>query len=262
MLVLAAGTGRAAAEIVTRSVDYQDGDVALQGFLAYDDAQAGKRPGVLIVHEWWGLNDYARQRAREVAAMGYVAFALDMYGRGVLATEREKAAELSGQFYGKPLMRTRAQAGLAVLAAQPQVDPQRIAAIGFCFGGTTVLNLAYANADVRAVVSFHGGMTPPTAEDSAPIRPRILVLHGADDPLVNDEAVKAFIEAMRAKKADWQLVHYGGAVHSFSNPGADAVGIAGVAYHAPTADRSWRLMKSFFDEVFDERGPLPGSPGR
>lgn len=241
------------AKVVTRPVEYRHGDVVLEGFLAYDDGQSGKRPGVLVVHEWWGLNDYARKRATQLAEMGYVAFALDMYGKGVSTANREEAQKLSGPFYGSPLMRERARAGLAVLAADERVDSKRIAAIGYCFGGTTVLELAYSGADIAGVVSFHGGLTAPKPEDLRNIKARILVLHGAEDPFIPPDAIAAFQKGMQACKADWQMVSYGGAVHSFTNPGVNAANIEGAKYDERADRRSWEDMRQFFREVFGEK---------
>ena len=237
-------------KLVTQSVEYRHGKARLEGYLAYDDAVKGRRPGVLIVHEWWGLNDYARQRARQMAELGYVAFALDMYGKGLATDDSAKARQLSAQFKGKPLIRERAKAGLDVLAGHQLVDPKRIAAIGYCFGGTTVLGLAYSGASVAGVVSFHGGVPAPKPEDLKQIKARILVCHGGDDAFVPDDRILAFQKAMRQAKVDWQFIAYGGAVHAFTNPKAGGAGIKGVRYHERADRRSWRHMKMFFDEVF------------
>jgi dienelactone hydrolase len=236
------------AGLVTETVAYKHGDTELEGYLAFDPSRPGKRPGVLVVHEWWGLNDYARMRAEQLAEMGYVAFALDMYGKGVNTTDAGEAAKLSGQFKGKPLLAERARAGLEVLMKHEKVDPDRVAAIGFCFGGTTVLELAYTGADLAGVVSFHGNPTVP--KDPAKISARVLVLHGADDFFVSDESIKAFQDAMRKGKVDWQMIYYGGAVHAFTNPAADKAGIKGVAYQEKAARRSWKHMQDFFSEIF------------
>jgi len=207
---------------------------------------------VLVVHEWWGLNDFAREQARWLAEMGYVAFAPDMYGKGQVTNDPSQARELSGQFYGdnSSLMRERAAAGLDVLRRQNNVDRNRIAAIGFCFGGTTVLQLAYSGADIDGVVSFHGSLPSPAEADDEQIRAMILVLHGADDPVVSDEQAAQFQDAMKRASADWQMIYYGGAGHSFTNPAADDLNMPGVAFNADANRRSRRHMKLFFDELF------------
>lgn len=254
LLAALAYSASANAEVVTKSIQYKHGDVQLEGYLAYDDAAEGKRPGVLIVHEWWGLNDYAKKRARQLAEMGYVAFALDMYGKGVVAKDRQEAARMSGEFKGKEIIRTRAQAGLDVLAKQKMVDTQRIAAMGYCFGGTTVLELAYSGADLTGIVSFHGGLVPPQAADKN-IQARILALHGAIDPFVPPEAVAAFEKGVQEAGADWQLVAFGDAVHTFTNPAAGSDKSTGAAYDEKADRRSWEYMKVFFDEIFEESKP-------
>jgi len=248
VLTLLAAPG-ARAEIRTETVDYQDGDTTLQGFLAWDDAIEGPRPGVLVIHEWWGHNDYARGRARDLATLGYVAFALDMYGKDKVTTDPAKAREWAGAFYRDPaLALRRARSGLDVLMKHALTDRKRVAAIGYCFGGTMVLNLAYRGTDIAGVVSFHGGLIDPP--DGAKIRAKILVCHGADDPMVPEAKVSSFQKAMRSAGADWQFIAYGGAVHAFTNPAADRAGIPGVAYNEAAARRSWEHMKVFFRELF------------
>jgi len=240
----------ASAKLATKTVEYRHGDVALKGYLAWDDATKGKRPGVLVVHEFWGLNDHARRQADKLAELGYVAFALDMYG--VPATDDpHKAGEMSGHFRNnRKLMIDRAKAGLEVLLKNENVDPKRIAAIGFCFGGTTVLQLALSGADLAGVVSFHGGLGGIEYQPGTKVKAKILILHGADDPMIPADAITAFQDTLRKAGADWQMVYYGGAVHSFTNEKADAVGMKGVAYHKPTAERSWAAMQQFFKEIF------------
>lgn len=240
----------ARAELVTKPVEYRHGETVLEGYLAYDSKLAAQpRPGVLIVHEWWGCNDFARKQAEELAKLGYVAFAVDMYGKGVTTTEREKAQQLSGQFKDNPqLMRGRVTAGLDVLRSQPNVDRNRIAAIGFCFGGTTVLQLAYSGADIRGVVSFHGGLVSASDADGKNIKAKILVLHGADDPFIPAEEITKFQDSLRKAKADWQMIYYGGAVHSFTNPAAKGE-IPGAQYNPAAAARSRSHMVAFFDEI-------------
>jgi dienelactone hydrolase len=231
-------------------VEYKHGESALKGYLAYDDAIGGQRPGVLVVHEWWGLNDYVKKRAEQLAGLGYIAFAVDMYGKGVSTGDRKEAASLAGQFRGKPLMRHRTQAGLTVLAENKRVDPKRIAAIGFCFGGTAVLELAYSGADLLGIVSFHGGLTMPKPEDMNKIKAKVLVLHGAEDPVAPSEKAVAFQESMRKAGVDWQMIFYGGAVHAFSNPAAGNDKTRGAAYDKKAARRSWQHMQMFFEEIF------------
>jgi dienelactone hydrolase len=239
------------AEIVTTLIDYKHSDTQLRGYLAYDGAVEGKRPGVLVVHEWWGLNDYAKQRARQLAEQGYVAFALDMYGKDVIAKDRAEAARMSGEFKGKPIIRERAKAGYDVLAKQELVDENRIAAIGYCFGGTTVLELAYSGADLVGVVSFHGGLVAPKPGDK--IKAKFLALHGADDPFVPAQLVTEFQQGMRESGADWQLVAYGDAVHTFTNPKAGSDKSTGSAYNEKADRWSWKNMQAFFDEVFKRK---------
>jgi dienelactone hydrolase len=243
------------AGMVTRTVEYGQDDTVMRGFLAYDDAIKGKRPGVLVVHEWWGLNDFARERALKIAGLGYVALAADMYGGGATTSDREEAGRLAGALRGNPdLLRARAQAALKILAADPRVNPKRLAAIGFCFGGTTVLELAYSGADLAGVVSFHGSLTLPRPGDLKDIKARILVLHGADDPLVPVADIAAFQEAMRQARADWQMIFFGGAVHSFTNPAAGDNPAKGAAYDSRAARRSWRYMQEFFREIWRVQG--------
>jgi dienelactone hydrolase len=244
-------------KIVTEAVSYRQDNTELEGFLAYDDSVKGKRPGVLVVHEFWGLNKFAKDRAEKLAAQGYVAFAVDMYGKGKVTENREEAVALASHVRGTPLMRERARAGLKVLAQNSRVDPQRLAAIGFCFGGTAVLELAYSGADVRGVVSFHGGLTAPKPEDMNHIKASILVLHGADDPLVKQEDISAFQEAMRQAKADWQMILFGGTVHSFTNPEAVAGKVSGVAYDPRSAARSFKYMELFFQEILAGKRGAP-----
>jgi len=247
MLLLLAAVAPAA--VKGEAVEYTDGDVALQGYLAWDDAIQGKRPAVLVIHEWWGHNDYARRRARALAGLGYVAFALDMYGKGKATTDAAEARKWSRPFYQDlKLAERRARAGLEILRGHRLADRSRVAAIGYCFGGSMALVLAYSGVDIAGAVSFHGGLIP--APEGAKIRARILVCHGADDPMVPDDKLVAFMKSLRARGADWQLVAYGGAVHAFTNPDADRAGIPGVAYHAAADRRSWGHMRMFFDELF------------
>ena len=241
------------AKVVSKPVEYNHEGTRLEGYLAYDDATKDKRPGVLVVHEWWGLNDYVRTRVDNLARLGYVAFALDMYGKGIWTKDPKKARELSGHLRGKPILRQRARAGLEILKKNDRVDPARIAAIGYCFGGTTVLELAYSGADVAGVVSFHGGLTAAEPDDVNRIKAKFLICHGADDGFISQEAIQTFQDGMRKSGADWQMIFYGGAVHSFTNPGADRAGVKGVAYNKKADERSWKHMQGFFEEIFAVR---------
>lgn len=223
----------------------------MKGFLAYDDAREGRRPGVLVVHEWWGLNDYVRERTRQLAGMGYVAFAADIYGGGKVTTDPKQAAAWAGEIRSNPGEgRARAQAALDTLAAQPQADPQRLAAIGFCFGGTVALDLAYSGAPLKAAVVFHGSLPPIKPEEAPGLKAAILALIGVDDAAVKPEDRLKFEDSMRQAKANWELVLYGGTVHAFTNPQASKLGMPNIAYNEKAATRAWNEMKMLFDEVF------------
>jgi dienelactone hydrolase len=252
VLFLAAGVAQAA--VHTEVVEYKHGDTVLEGYLAYDDSSADKRPGVLVVHEWTGHNPYVRKRAEQLAALGYVAFALDMYGKGVHAKDAKEAASLASTYKNdRKLMRARARAGLDVLQKQPLADTQRLAAIGYCFGGTTALELARDGAELAGVVSFHGDLSTPSPEDAKNIKAKVLAQHGADDPFVPPPQVAAFEEEMRKGGVDWQLIAYGGAVHSVTNPGAGNDNSKGAAYNAKADRRSWEAMQRFFHEIFQAK---------
>ena len=241
------------AQAVVRSglVEYRQGDATLEGYLAYDDALSGKRPGVLIVHEWWGLNDYIKGRADQLAQMGYVVFAADIYGKGKRAKNATEAGELARVYWSdRKLLRARANASLDILMKHQLTDPKRVAAIGYCFGGTTVLELARSGADIAGVISFHGGLDTPDPNDAKNIKAKVLVLTGADDPNVPASQVLAFADEMRKARVDWQLVMYGGAVHSFTNPASGNDPSKGVAYNEKADRRSWQAMKDFFGEMF------------
>ena len=243
--------GVAEAKIVTKVVEYRQGDAVLEGYLAYDDTVAEKRPGVLVVHEWTGLGPYVQKRVQQLAGMGYVAFGADIYGKGIRPDNPKDAAAIAGKYKGdRQLLRDRVLAGLTELRRQPQVDTGRLAAIGYCFGGTTVLELARSGADLRGVVSFHGGLDTPLPATAGQIRAKVLALHGADDPFVPPAQVAAFQDEMRKAGADWQMVYYSGAVHSFTNPDAGSDPKKGAAYNERADRRSWEAMKLFFAEIF------------
>ncbi|MGA2254873.1 MAG: dienelactone hydrolase family protein [Thermoguttaceae bacterium] len=239
------------AAVQTKIAEYKQGDQILEGYLAWDDSVTGPRPGVLVVHEWTGLGEYAKMRARKLAELGYIALAADIYGKGIRpATPQEAGAQAAIYKNNPKLMRDRVRAGLDVLRRESLCDPRRVAAIGYCFGGTCVLELARSGADVAGVVSFHGGLATSNPADAKNIRGKVLVLHGGDDPHVPLKDVEAFEEEMRAAGVDWQLVVYGGAVHAFTNPAAGNDKSRGAAYNAAADRRSWEAMKAFFAEIF------------
>jgi dienelactone hydrolase len=249
VVLAVAAAGRAA--VHTETVTYKQGDTVCEGFLAYDDSQPGKRPGVLVVHEWLGLNDYAKHRAEMLAQLGYVAFACDIYGKGVRGKGPQDGPKLSQPFKDdRALLRARANAGLDVLRKHAKVDTSKLAAIGYCFGGTTALELARGGADLRCVVAFHAGLGTTMPAQKGQVKAKILACHGADDPHVPPAEVQAFEQEMRAAGADWELNAYGDAVHGFTNPGAGSNKANGVAYNAEADRRSWQAMKDLFAEAF------------
>jgi len=249
-IIIFACVSAAQAEIKTKVINYKDGSTKLQGFLAYDDAIQGKRPGVLVVHEWWGHGDYVRMRAKKLAELGFIAFALDMYGKGVYAKDHKEAAALSGEFRkDNPKALKRAKAGLSILKKHKLTNTSKIAAIGYCFGGSTVLALARAGWDLAAVVSFHGGLAT-NAPAKGPIKAKVLVNHGGDDGFVKPEDIAAFQKEMNDAGADWQMNIYGGAVHSFTVEAAGNDPSKGMAYNKEADRRSWAAMKNLFKEVF------------
>jgi dienelactone hydrolase len=240
------------AAVQSKTVTYADEDITLTGHLYWDDAITGKRPGVLVIHEWWGLNDYAKKRARMLAELGYVAFAADMYGNKQVtdqpAQAKEWMQEVTADVEG---WRHRAMLGLEQLRANPMVDADRIAAIGYCFGGATVLQMSYANAPLAGVVSFHGAMPAAPAESYGKIGPSILILHGMADQFIAPEVVQNFRNKLQEAGADWEMNTYGGDVrHGFTNPDAGQFGIPNLKYDAAADRRSWAKMQGFFDEIF------------
>jgi dienelactone hydrolase len=249
----------ASAAIVTKSVEYTHGGQKFIGFLAYDSSASPQatRPGVLVIPEWWGLNDYIKNRATQLAQMGYVAFAADMYGGGFNSTDAKKARDRAGALYGNPEMATRAQAGLDQLLKTGLVDKSKVAAIGFCFGGTTCQALAYTGAPLVGMVSFHGGLIQPTPDNLKNIRCKFLILNGGIDPTIKPEAIASYLKALDGAHIDYQFVNYAGALHAFTNPDATKMGQENgmsttIGYNANAARRSWQQMKTFFDEIFSQ----------
>ena len=234
----------------TRDVDYRCEEANLRGYLAYENA-AGPRPGVLVFHEGLGLNEFAMERARRLAELGYVALAADMFGERRQGTNLQEIATLVGGLRAEPeKLRARGRAALVTLAALPQVDAGRCAAIGFCFGGSVVLELARAGADLKAVVSFHGVLATKLPAQSGQVKASVLVCTGAEDPLAPPDQVAAFEDEMRAAAvADWQVISYGNTLHGFTNPAADGSMMRTALYNEQADRRSWASMQSLFDEV-------------
>ncbi|MEI6196196.1 MAG: dienelactone hydrolase family protein [Verrucomicrobiota bacterium] len=248
-LLLGAVSLRAA--IQSKTIEYQQGDATLEGVLVWDDAVSGPRPGVLVVHQWLGLTGYEKHRAEQLAQLGYVAFCADIYGKGVRPKDTGEAGAQAGKYKSdRALLRARVNAGLDVLAKSELVDPKRIAAIGYCFGGTTVLELARSGANIAGVVSFHGGLDSPAPADGKNIKCKVLVQAGADDPFQKPEDLTAFESEMRDAKVDWEITFYGGAVHSFTQPSPGFVN-PGAHYNEKADKRSWAAMKHFFTEIFN-----------
>lgn len=246
----------AGAEVMTRDVEYKDGDVTLSGFVAWqsdeDGSTVNKRPGVLVVHQWMGLTDYEKRRCRQLAELGYVAFALDIYGEGVRPNNPQDAGKTAGIYKtDRELYRRRLNLGLKQLRQLDAVDASKIAAIGYCFGGTGVIELARSGADIEGVVSFHGGLDSPTPDDGKNVKARLLICHGEADPFVKADDIAAFKAEMNDASVDWQMNIYAHAVHSFTQPMAGNDPSRGAAYNASADRRSWQAMRLFFDELFE-----------
>jgi dienelactone hydrolase len=257
MAFLMAFIGLASAQAAIKGdvVEYKAGDTVLRGYLVYDDAVTGKRPGVLVVHEWWGHNKHARNSARKLAEAGYVALALDMYGDGKQANHPDQAGKFSGEV-GKnlPLMKSRFEAGMKLLEKQSRVDARRLAAIGYCFGGSVVLEMARAGENLRGVASFHGGLATEHPAQRGKVKARVLVMNGAEDPFVPAEQIVAFKKEMENAKVDYKFVNYPGAKHAFTNPDADANAAKfemPLAYNARADQESWAELQLFLKSVFN-----------
>ena len=250
-IVLLAVTFTAQAGIQTKDVPYEIDGEKFTGYLAYDDSIKGKRPGVLVVHEWWGSSSYERRRARMLAELGYVAFVVDMYGTGKLTDKPEQAKEwMQSVTTDVDWWRERAMKGVELLRSDKRVDASKVAAIGYCFGGGTVLQMAYGGADIQGVVSFHGSLPAADEEALKNIKTKILVLHGNADPFVPAEMAAEFQKKLDMGSVDWQMISYGGVRHSFTSPEADKRGMEALKYDATADRRSWQAMLSFFNEIF------------
>lgn len=238
--------------IKTEEVTYSANGVELKGYIAYDSAVEGERPGIIVVHEWWGHNDYARSRAEDLAKLGYTGFAIDMYGEGK-NTEHPADAEkfMMEVFNNMEKGEARFNAALELLRQHPTVDSEKIGAIGYCFGGAVVLHMARIGADLDGVASFHGNLASMHKPEPGSIEAEILVAHGAEDKMVTQEQVDAFKKEMEEAEADYEIIVYEGASHSFTNPAADKFSDdLPLAYNQEADKKSWEDMKQFFKEVF------------
>lgn len=240
------------AAIVEEIVTYSDGEIEMVGVFAYDDSIEGSRPGVLVVHEWYGNNEYAHERARKLAALGYAAFAVDMYGDGLLATSPDEAREQVMKVLPyRDVVESRFGAAREWLAAHDLVDGNRVAAVGYCFGGAVLLELARGGIDLAGVASFHGSFATGAPAEEGALQTRILVCHGAADPMIGPEAVGEFMEEMMRARADIEFIAYPDALHSFTNPDADDPEM-GLQYHPEADARSWETLQGFLTDVLRE----------
>lgn len=238
-------------EIKGSAVLYKASEVEAEGYVAFDDATDTPRPGVLVVHDWMGVSDHTRGVCDDLAKMGFVAFAPDIYGKEVRPFDPKAASAEAGKYKAdRQLLRRRVRAGLEQLLAQKLVQKEKVAAIGYCFGGTTAIELARSGAEIAGVVAFHASLDSPTPTDGKNIKAKLLILHGADDPFVKKEDLTAFQEELRAAGADWQMTYYGNAVHSFTQKKAGTDNSKGAAYEERAARRSWEAMRDFFGEIF------------
>ena len=242
----------ASAKVKTKQIEYKQGDTTLQGFLAWDDAAKGKRPGVLVVHEWWGHNQHARNQAIRLASAGYVGFALDMYGKGKVTTHPQDAkAFMMEALKDKEILGARFDAALALLKEQKQVDTAKIGVVGYCFGGSVALNMARAGEDLAAVATFHAGLAPGGAPaEPGKVKARILVQTGGSDPNIPKEQVEAFEKEMKDAGVKAEVITYPNAKHGFTNPDAGKAGLPALAYDKDADQKSWEAAAKFFREVF------------
>ena len=242
--------GQAAAEVKLEKTEYKQGNVSYKSFVAYDTAAKGRQPAILIGPTWTGPGEYVQGRAMSLAKMGYVVLVADIYGNGLQpARGKESAAQMDIYMKDRPLLRDHMHAGYEALRANPRVDPRRIVALGYCFGGTGVLELARAGADLSAVVVFHGILDTPTPQDAKNISSPVLVLNGADDPNVPPDALQAFEREMTNAKVDWQLVNYSGTKHAFTDPSSGTDQSKGSVYNEVSDRRSWVAMQNFLHEL-------------
>ncbi len=237
--------------IQTRLIEYEHGGTVLEGLLAWNDSSNEPRPAVTIAHTIWGRKELECDKARRLAELGFTAFALDMFGKGVQAESREQSRELAAPLMtDRVMLQERINLAVDILRHQPEADADNIAAMGFCFGGLCVLDLARSGSDVKGVISFHGLFTPPEGAENAPIRARVLCLHGYDDPMVPPRDVIALADELTEAGADWQIHAYGNTMHAFTNPSANDPDV-GTVYEPRADKRSWNAMLDFLEEVFD-----------
>ena len=242
------------AEIKETVVEYQSGDVVCEGLHVVDTAKTGKLPAVLIIHQWTGLSDNEKMRARMLAELGYNVFVADVYGKGIRPQPPAAGQEAGKYKSNRKLYRERMLSALEVLDKDPQTNPSQVAAIGYCFGGTGVIELARSGALLKGVVSFHGGLDSPTPTDGKSIKGKVLALHGADDPFVPAKDIAAFEQEMKDAKVDYKLVSYPGAVHAFTQKAAGNDNSKGAAYNEAADKASWEEMKAFFARIFKAEG--------
>ncbi|MGH8432023.1 MAG: dienelactone hydrolase family protein, partial [Solimonas sp.] len=244
------GKGVEEEKVRTQDIEYQADGISMIGQYAVDDAKSGRRPGVLVIHEGPGLTEHTKNIAARLAGLGYAAFAMDYHGGGKpLPSLDDARARIAAWIADPTVSRTRALAALDVLKAQKEVDTGRLAAIGYCFGGTTALEIGRSGADVKAVVGFHSGLATARPQDAKNIKGKVLVCIGAEDPIIPPEQRASFEKEMQAAGIDWRLQLYGGAGHSFTNPAADSRGMKGFFYHEATDRRSWNAMIELFNET-------------
>ena len=254
LLLISCGQKQGKIGIVEKEIGYSSNGTPLKGFLAYDGDLKEPRPGIIVVHEWWGLNSYARKRARMLAELGYTALAIDMYGNGKQASHPEDAQKFAMEVFSNlDVAKARFEAGLKLLKEQPQTDSEKIAAIGYCFGGGVVLHMARFGEDIKGVVSFHGSL--PTQFPAKPntVKAQLLVCNGMDDPFTTEEQIKSFKKEMDDVGVKYTFINYPGAVHSFTNPGADSLGKKfnlPLAYNKKADEESWNEMQKFFHSIF------------
>jgi dienelactone hydrolase len=249
LMTLTLAAGAVSAAVKTEVVEYEHAGTKLKGFVAYDDAAPGKRPGVIVFPEWWGLNDYAKDRAKQLAGMGYVAFAADLYGDGKVIdiAHPQDAQKMAGTLRANvDAWRGRAGAALKQLTARPNVDASKVAAIGYCLGGSTALQLAYTGADLKAVTTFHAALPTPTPAEAMAVKAKVLVCHGDADSFIPAKAIADFKAALTGAKKSLDFVGYPGVVHSFTVPTADKVGNPGMKYDKTADEDSWKRMTALF----------------